>query len=774
MANSMLECSSPSHNDTKSTLQSNVSQKYNDDSKNSNLSMSRIKQALLSQLQTTYDRIKQQVLEERDELQKSKKEREDVGVELYGLQQQLSQLQKQLTTKQNDYETLDTKRKREEESISELKCKQKRKYEKYEDIKKQANVKESELEELKAALINVRRFNEATKKEISVSKTVAVKTKEVFEEIQKEKEEQDFYLDSLNEQIYQHEKQISLTKEQLRVQKLQTKEADSMVKAIATDLEELFSEKKQLLQKWNSSLFALGQRDQALDAAVKEFKKTKETLKIGTIEIKRLEKDISQLIGIQETLTLTRNQLQHEINRVGDEIEKIISAKESNEDAIDLLSKTIADTRELEDLEERAVKKHAADVATLNHKIDALMVNYQKVEEDIQLRRAEQASQWREALDYMKEEKKIASAIHESEMESTVVENDLARLQIDLLSTEEQCSHLNTKREVEINLVNELNAKIAIMETNIRRSHDSIQTKMNKVDRLNRKYENMREIMMDEEDEPLGPLEVTIKRLDNAIRKQENTKKSLTSTWSSHQRFLIELIDKCEGIQEKERDYIATLSVLKHQRIRLQQNIHANEALLNMFSSRLKSMHVDISRLNELIGRHTTRQSELSNEISIRKMKFEEEIDSLSNRLVHTQDKIKVIHETKTKTLDDIINEEKEILRLQKNIDLEKEMQAALNSSETAEEIKGMEKEIQRMRHRLEQINRQQEKLLRDIETVIARRSDITVKYDQCKTKRNDSKLYISPITFADVKKKCSEFTKLDENQLKEESKVSS
>lgn len=772
MANPSVECSPPTNNDNGVILPSTELHKHEIPSGKTSASMNRIKQALLSQLKATYDRVKNQVLEERDELQKAKKEREDIGVELYGLQQQLSQLQKQLTSKQRDYEALDAKRKRDEESISELKSRQKRKFEKYENIKKQTSDKQSELKELETALINVRRFNEATKNEISISKTVAEKTKEVFEEIQKEKEAQDIYLDSLSEQIHQYEKQIYLTKEQLKVQNVQTTEADSMIKAITIDLEELVSEKKKLLQQWNSSLFALGQRDQALGATVKEFNKTEEAIRMSAVENKQLEKDIKRLKTFQDTLMLTRKKLQKEIDHMGIEVEKILSAKESNEEAIDLLSKSVDDTRELEELEERAVKKHLIDSAGISYKIDILTINYQKVEEDIQTHRAEQASQSREALEFMKEEKKISSAIHESEMELTVIENDIASLNIELLKTEEQSTHLHVKREVEVDLVKQLNEKIATMESNIRRSHDSIKAKMNKVDQLNRKYEKIKEMTMDGDDEPLGPLEATIKRLEKIIKKQEKINTSLASTWSSDQRALIEVIDKSEVMKEKERDYSAILAVLKHQRMRLQRNIHSNKASLTMISTRIKNMHVDTSRLNELIGRHETMQTELTNEISLRKVICAEQIETLSNRLVQMKHKMRDIDLKKAKALEDIIQEEKNILLLQKNIELEKETQAALNSSENADEIKGMEKEIQRMHHRLEQINRQQERLLREIEATIAKRNDISTKY-QYNTKTNSSSNNSFPITVADVKKKCTEFTKLDENQLKEGSAVS-
>ena len=53
----------------------------------------RIQNALKAQLIQTRDRILQELREKQDNLKRIKKEREDVGVELYGMQQQLSLLQ---------------------------------------------------------------------------------------------------------------------------------------------------------------------------------------------------------------------------------------------------------------------------------------------------------------------------------------------------------------------------------------------------------------------------------------------------------------------------------------------------------------------------------------------------------------------------------------------------------------------------------------------------------------------------------------------------------
>ena len=112
-------------------------------------------------------------------------------------------------------------------------------------------------------------------------------------------------------------------------------------------------------------------------------------------------------------------------------------------------------------------------------------------------------------INLIKQDKILANRIHEKDIESGSVENDLARVKIDILNTNVHCSQLKDKLDDETAIVEDKNKLIATEESAIKRTHDDIGSKMNKVDRLNRKYEQMLDGV--EEEEPLGPLEATIK-----------------------------------------------------------------------------------------------------------------------------------------------------------------------------------------------------------------------------------------------------------------------
>lgn len=349
----------------------------------------------------------------------------------------------------------------------------------------------------------------------------------------------------------------------------------------------------------------------------------------------------------------------------------------------------------------------------------------------------------------VKQEKATSAMTNEHEIEIAQIQNELARLKIDALNTETHTNRLEERLEDETSKLDEKDNHITNLESEIHRRHNEIEGKMNKVDRLNRKYEQMLDGV--EEEEPLGPLESTIKSIQKSIQEMEIEAEIQQKEWVNNQSKLIKTIDETEELEETKRQIFAKFNILKQKRLRIMQQIHVNDASLKMVLSRIKSMHTDMSRLNELIGKNTQTVMELSNENAVKEMEFDSELKDLEQESTQIEGKIEATKNSKNQILTDIINVEEEILSWEKKIQLEKEIQATLNSSEEVHEAKGMQKEIHRMKHRLDCMNREQEKLIREMELAIHKKEDIAVKYQYAKSgEKGQSK----GMTVAELKKK--------------------
>ena len=342
----------------------------------------------------------------------------------------------------------------------------------------------------------------------------------------------------------------------------------------------------------------------------------------------------------------------------------------------------------------------------------------------------------------------MAKKIYDQDIAAGTIENELARIKIDMLNTTVHCSQLKEKLGTENDIIEEKNKLISDIEVSMKRSHDDIRSKMNKVDRLNRKYEEM--LDGEEEEEPMGPLEATIKTTEKEIAMIDEEVRVIQADWVTDQTKLIRTIDATEKSELENRQNEAKLTIFKQKRLRLLQEIHSNEAVLKVIESRIKAMHTDMSRLNELIGKYSQTSSKLVNDNAVREMEVSKEIIELQQKTHELEVKTAKAKKERDELLEKIMNAEKDILSWEKKIKLEKETQAALNSSEHAIEIKGMEKEIHRMQLRLEEMNRQQETMIRDMEFAIDKREDIAVKYQN--TKQGEAMN-----TFADVRKRKAE-----------------
>merc|ERR1711988_732022 len=161
----------------------------------------------------------------------------------------------------------------------------------------------------------------------------------------------------------------------------------------------------------------------------------------------------------------------------------------------------------------------------------------------------------------------------------------------------------------------------------------------------------------------------------------------------------------------------------------LLEDITLREAEVKSLQHAIRNMHSDMSRLNELIGRNTKLQAELANANAVMEMEFKAELKELETESVTLETKIQEVKEAKSVLLEEIVETERQLLLWEKKIQLERETQAALDPEVGMAEIKAMEKEIHRMRLRLETLKREQERMIVEMERSIYKRESISLRF---------------------------------------------
>ncbi|KAK1738210.1 hypothetical protein QTG54_010879, partial [Skeletonema marinoi] len=673
--------------------------------------LERVRLTLRQQLIQTRDRIKLELLEQEEALKTSKREREDADVKLDGMQRQLSRLQTNLQTMDQQYEEVFQKRVECQHDAVEIKQLYAKKVQKDADLSKEASIGQNELDSILLKIRQAKQYNDEMKSEVAATRTMAKKKKEDLKAQAKQKLSQDTYIDGLNTEVTRLEDDIALTEAQLRAQKEQSADADKMIRDTNSALENLAAEQKRLVQQWNSSVNALGRRDQALAAATKELKRVQDSIRDLEGENTRLQRDIHTQHESNEATKVSMNRLNDEIVATEQSIQNMDTNVEDLEGNFKSLQEKLKNTKQQEKELVSAVTKLESEISTANKRCERLIRERHAIEEKISTTRHEQTSISKAARNLINEEKSLLAKIHDKELEIATILNDIARLDIEKLNTQSHNSQLQKRLEDELSALHSAEAKITIHEGEMKRCNNEIEKKTNRVALLNREYS--RKLEACEEDEPLGPLESTIKSLSNEIELVNSEIQDLQQQLTTHQSKLVQQISNTTSIQEQDEESSKRLSILRQKLLRLAQEIHSNESSVKSFETSMRGLHTDITRLNDLIEQNNRLKYDHTSRIAVLQMESERELAELDEQSKKLEDQITKLTSIKKKMQDEISTIEEQIQDLTQKAQLEKETQNKLHTCKDAIDAKGMEKEIQRMKHRLEGLVRTQEKLLR-------------------------------------------------------------
>merc|ERR1719353_429068 len=186
-------------------------------------------------------------------------------------------------------------------------------------------------------------------------------------------------------------------------------------------------------------------------------------------------------------------------------------------------------------------------VQQLEQNLTIVMRERQKLEEGIAANKSTQTTVSKAQANLDKSSKQVQVVIHEKEIETSSMQNELARIRVDALNTD---AHNMQLRDTLAKLVGELKEKDTLIEKyemEIRQRNDEIEKKMYRVDRLNRKFETLTSGM---EDENTGPLEATIKNLKKEITTAQDENTELQRNWLADQTTLVNSIAATEEVSE--------------------------------------------------------------------------------------------------------------------------------------------------------------------------------------------------------------------------------
>merc|ERR1711871_1392779 len=584
---------------------------------------------------------------------------------------------------------------------------------------------QAELDKVNLTLRQVEQYNEQMRGEIAVTRRATYKAEEDLSGLEKRKKWQDLYIDAQHDKIKQLEEQLALFDAQLESQKAETKAAHDTLHEAAEEMQAINYEKRTLLQQWKSSLIALQRRDEALQQTESELRNQRERLLTQETEIGGFKRAIETEQYTNEKLTATLGKLQAEIIFIDKQLEEVKEKRAKLNEKYAMLKKSLDQT----DVELQNVAKDVEAVEAESKEVDKewVKVHAEKtgVEEKIEHSLSDQTTFSRYAAGEQKDARRLREEIVEKEVQLSGLQNELARIRVDALNT---LAHNNALKDTRNTILTDLEEKeklIDDIEVEIARKHTQIERKQVDIDKLNKRYEAL---TSGTEEENMGPLEATIHNTTKEINKKVEECTEYKRQWMRHQTELVAVNSDAGKQAEVNNTIKSELAVLYQQKLRLDNNIAGQEKELVDLKRSIQNLRGEMQRINGLIAQANTQEESLDSLNRRTEEEFQNRLVALEGECINIEQSIDGVKSEKDQLLGDISESEKQIMLIERKIQLAKETIEALDPNVGRAENTKMKQEIHRMELRHTQLKKKQEQMIKEMEDAIYRKEQIKNK----------------------------------------------
>jgi len=700
----------------------------------------RLQEAWRQQLSGQNERVTLQLREKSEELKKLVKHREEIGVTLYGAQQQLAKLQLQLEQLHDKFAMVHGKRLEDDETLKQVTAGWERKKQEVDDATKRLTKSQDELNQLNITLRQVEEYNEQMKAEIQVTRRATYKSEDHIKQIEQVKHKQDILLDNMNEDVKRMTEQKALLDAQLTAQKQETEAAVATLREAAREMEAIEFEKKQLMQQWRSSLVGMQRRDEALQNVQQALRDQSEAELAIENEIRGLNQSIRQEQERHEQLCSLRDRNDKEMQYLNTQMTAIKQDREKLMDQFNMLKKSM-------DSHIDETTKLKSSINEHNHTMEVVERNVQAVSRDITGLMAkmddeasEQTTSERVAANSHKRIKKIREEIAQKEVDTQNLHNEIARVTVDSLNTKAHNQMLKDRHKQLGDDLAEREKLIEQYEQEIRKRHHQIEKKQLYVDRLNREYDEKRTKLEAEagEADVAGPQEAQLKQMKKQIADLTKENSDMQKDWIQKQTQLLSISTDTDRLKGHLNDQKNRKMVLEQKKIRIEGQLAAQQKDIKELDQAMKHLRFDMDRMNGQVMKNDTKSKELSNSNVMMETEFVQKLKEIEGQCLDMERSVETIKEEKAGMTQEILEAERQVLLWERKITLEREMQEALDPNIGQADSSAMKKEIHRMELRLDQLKRRQEQMIIEMERAIHKRDAITLKFEP-KAKKSKS-----------------------------------
>ncbi|KAK2152124.1 hypothetical protein LSH36_339g05000 [Paralvinella palmiformis] len=699
--------------------------------------MRRFQKALQDHLNKQREKVSLELRELLEAVKTKHTDREDIGVELYGVQQELARHQMMLEKHHDDYSKLNQGRTQMEQLLYDVRTQYKDKQTLINEERKKGADLQAEVENLALRLFYMDNAKEDVRSDIAVMKRAAEKAESEVMKAEVEKQQQDLYVDRLVEQVDKLREEIALFDAQLTAQSEETRAAKEALMEARMEIESISLEKKQLYQQWNSSLIGMRRRDEAHAAMQEALNQQEQRILSLQTEIEGFKKSISREQEQNEKLTLILSKTEQDIATV----KKMLTSCQNKHEALKTEYATY--TRMLHETEQ-ALNRANTDKTLRMNELNALRKQIEKeYAEKVRLEDAvveqlrsqltlDKAAQYTDKLI-----KQLHIRMREMDQQVAVVENDISKETLEVSHTRARAERLKNILEELDEEIKQKNEIISKSEADIVKRNAMIERKQGIIDQYNKKLEQM---IAQAGGVELGPLEIQINSLHKSIEAEQQEIVDLKQMWLRDQNELVALSKENDNQNVSVLNLKKQITILSQKKLRIEGEISSQNCETNDIKRSIRNMENDMMKLNMLLHKESRIEHSLEKDNVLMENEFIGSLKEAEMASIKMQETLDNLREEKERLLNSLVEAERQIMLWEKKTQLAKETRAAVDSEIGQCEIRAMKAEIHRMQVRYTQLMKQQERMIQEMEKAVSRRDTIVSRGDaQAKTNKKEA-----------------------------------
>uniref|UniRef100_A0A8C8AZ31 Coiled-coil domain containing 40 n=1 Tax=Otus sunia TaxID=257818 RepID=A0A8C8AZ31_9STRI len=687
--------------------------------------MRRFQAALKNYLTKQMEKVNLELQELRMATRKGRVQREELGVILYGAQQQLARLQLELEKSHERCSRAAAARRQLEEELEGLRLTYKEMCHNADDERKKVSAMQTQAENLALHLFYMQNMDEDMHHNILLMKQSTKKAEAEKVRAEVEKKKQDLLLDRLTRKAHELQEQIALFEAQFVAQAEDTKVTRQAVNEACTEVQAINVEKKRLMNHWNSSLAGMKQRDEAYVAAQELLSKYRHDLKSLEMDIHGCRKSIRKEEEKNELLVTVLSRSENDANTT----KKLLAQCLSQQEALKAESSTYARVlRETEQALSRTKMDQAArlnELLSISKDIEKGADANMQLENEIMAKVQDQMVSSKATKHFSQLAARLRRRKTDLELHFSKAENDTAQVILNAAHTSCRLTILQKtlcELDKEIKNVRDL---ISHSESEIAKCSLLTESKRRVISQYNKRLET---ILSQQGGQELGPLEIEINKLTKEIEECNSEVMTLQMYWLNQQKELVKLTHEREE-QRASLDMLKKqITVMQQKKLRTENKIQQETKEQKDIEHHMKNMSNDLIKLNVLIHKNNSSCEELQHGNMITENEFVHSLKAAEKESVEMQERHSQLSEEKDRLLNSLLEAEHQIMLWEKKIQLAREMRAAVDSETGQGEVQAMRTEIHRMQVRYGRLMKQQEKLIRDMEASVSRREAIAVR----------------------------------------------